>query len=71
METVIKRLLHEERKTKKKGQDSTSAATSQEVMSVRHKKRGPMCYFCKNFGINKKLLYVQMRKEVGIGRQRD
>ena len=51
METVIERLLHEERKLKEKNQDSLPSRNSkEEAMTVMHKKRGPRCHFCNKFG---------------------
>ena len=53
METVIERLLHEEQilKLKKKNQECPpSRDAKEEVMTLRHKKKGPRCHFCKKFG---------------------
>ena len=52
METVIERLLHEEQKVKEKNQSSlpSRANSKEEVMTVKHKKKGPRCNFCKRFG---------------------
>ena len=58
METAIEWLLHEERKMKEKDQRSISAATPQEVMSVRHKKRGLRCYFCNKLGHKQQNCYM-------------
>ena len=50
METVIERLLHEEQKLKEKNQGSSPSRDSkEEVMIVKHKKKGPRCNFCKRF----------------------
>ena len=43
METVIERLLHEERKVSVK-------SGKQETGLVAKKKKGPMCYTCKKIG---------------------
>ena len=71
METVVERLLHEEQKTKEKDQGSTSAASPQEVMSARHKKRRPRCYFCNKLGHKQRNCYMYEReKKLGLeGRQ--
>ena len=52
METVIERLLHEEQKVKERNQSSlpSRANSKEEVMTVKHKKKGPRCNFCKRFG---------------------
>ena len=51
METVIERLLHEERKIKEKDQGSLPSGDSkEEAMTLKHKKRGPRCHFCNRFG---------------------
>ena len=51
METVIERLLHEEQKLKKKNQESPSSRDAkEEVMTLKHKRKGPRCHFCKEFG---------------------
>ena len=50
METVIERLLHEERKIKEKDQGSLPSGDSkEEAMTLKHKKRGPRCHFCNRF----------------------
>ena len=61
MENVIEQLLHEERKMKDEDQGSTSAATPQEVMSVKHKE-SPDVTFVINLGINSKSVICMNKK---------
>ena len=68
METVIERLLHEERKRKEKDQGTSSAASPcEEVMTVKYKKRGPRCYFCNRFGHIQR--FCHKREKASDGRQ--
>lgn len=51
METVIARLLHQEQKVKGHGGVPLNGASQQEeVMNVRHKRKGIRCHFCKKLG---------------------
>ena len=49
METVIERLLHEEQKFKDRG-NATGGASSEEVMTTRHRRQGPICHYCRKVG---------------------
>ena len=52
MATVTERLLYEERKLKDRvGQGSSSTAGAmEEAMAVKHKRKGPRCYYCHRIG---------------------
>ena len=47
METVVERLLHEERERKDKVEHRED---KDGALSLRHKGRGPRCHFCNRFG---------------------
>ena len=47
---------------KEKDQGFTSATSPQEVMSARHKKKRPRCYFVINLGINSKTIICMTKK---------
>ena len=47
METIVKRLLHEERKRKDKVEHRED---KDGALSLKHKGRGPRCHFCNKFG---------------------
>ena len=49
METVIERLLHEEQKLRNQ-ECPPSRDAKEEIMTLRHEKKGPRCHFCKKFG---------------------
>lgn len=50
METVVKHLLHEERKRKDKVKHSQFREGKDGALLPRHKGRGPRCHFCNMFG---------------------
>ena len=68
METVIERLLHEEQKLKKKNQESSSSRDAkEEVMTLKHKSKGPRCHFCKKFGHIQRNCY-ELEKKLALER---
>ena len=48
METVVERLLHEERKLKEK--DPSSMTESEGAMTLKHRRKGLRCHYCNKFG---------------------
>ena len=47
MNTVIERLVHEE---KKRQERNPSSSTGEGAMAAKHHKKGSKCFFCKKFG---------------------
>ena len=48
METVMERLLHEERKLKEK--DPSITTESEGAMTLKHRRKGSRCHYCYKFG---------------------
>jgi hypothetical protein len=65
VETVIKRLLNEERKMNEKTQVPTG--NGEEVLTLKHKKRGPRCHYCNRFGHIQRNCHERSKKH-GYGR---